>query len=128
MLSWQGRRHYVGENLCDPGGIAFMQSDQSRLRGNAAGIVILTIIGMLGGLGCGLIWSLLGRDDPFRRIGQIASGGFFGTVLGLGLAILLVARERGSFRSVKKTMIFIAAVAMVVWAIMALVQALARER
>ncbi len=101
-----------------------MESDRPRLLGNAGGVVILTIGGMLAGLGFGLCWSWLGGDDPFRRIGQVATGGFFGTVFGLGLAILLVARERGSFRSVKKTMVFIAAVAVVIWAVMALLRAM----
>jgi hypothetical protein len=120
---FEDRRASIGFKLK---GIARMDGGGSRLQGNAAGIVILTICGMLAGLGCGVIWSWVGRDDPFRRIGQVASGGFFGMVFGLGLAILLVARGRGTFRSVKKTMIFIAAAAVVVWAIMTLVRALNR--
>ena len=38
---------------------ARMNTRESRLRGNAAGVVILTICGMLGGLGLGLAWSWL---------------------------------------------------------------------
>ena len=114
----------TGETDGNELGSARMNTRESRLRGNAAGVVILTICGMLGGLGLGLAWSWLEGDDPFRRIGQVATGGFFGTVFGLGLAILLVARERGSFRSVSKTMVFIAAAAVVVWAIMSLVRAM----
>jgi membrane associated rhomboid family serine protease len=105
-----------------------MRSDESRLGRNAAGAVILTISGMLAGLACGLIWAWIGRDDPFRRIGQVVSGGIVGTVIGLALAILLAARERGSFRSVKKTMVFIAAAGVVVWAINTLLRALFFER
>ncbi len=101
-----------------------MESDRPRLLGNAGGVVILTIGGMLAGLGLGLCWSWLGGDDPFRRLEQVATGGFFGTVFGLGLAILLLARERGSFRSVKKTMVFIAAAAVVIWAVMTLLRAM----
>ena len=105
-----------------------MRSQESRLLGNAAGFVILTISGMLVGLACGLIWSWFGRHDPFRQIGQVVSGGIVGTVIGLGLAILLAARQRGSFRSVKKTMVFIAATALVVWAINTLLRTLFFER
>ena len=83
------------------------------------GVVILTIGGMLAGLGFGVLRAWLLWSDPFVRIGQVVSGGVVGTVIGLGLSILLAARERGSFRSVKKTMLFIAAAAVVVWAVMA---------
>jgi Ca2+/Na+ antiporter len=105
-----------------------MRSDEPRLLENAAGAVILTIVGMLGGLACGLFWAWLRHEDAFRQIGQVVSGAIVGTIIGLGLAVLLAARQRGSFRSVKKTMVFIAAVAVVVWATNTLLRTLFFER
>jgi hypothetical protein len=99
-----------------------MKSDEPRLLGNAASIVIFTIAGMMAGLGFGVIRSWIGPHDPFRQIGQVVSGGFVGSVLGLGLAIVLAVLERGSFRSVKKTMAVIAVTAVVLWAIITLLR------
>lgn len=101
-----------------------MPNDESRLLGNAAGAVILTIAGMMAGLGAGLMWSWMEGFDPFRQLGQVVSGGVVGMVIGLGLAILLVARQRGTFRSLKGTMAFIAVVAVVAWAIVSLLRVL----
>jgi hypothetical protein len=99
-----------------------MKTDEPRLLGNAAGVVILTIGGMLAGLAFGVIRSWLGPHDPFRQIGQVVSGGFVGTVLGLGLALVLAALERGSFRSLKKTMAVVAVTAVVIWAVITLLR------
>jgi hypothetical protein len=94
-----------------------LKSGESRLLVNAGGIVILTIAGMMAGLAFGLIWSWTGPDDPFLQIRQVVSGGIVGTAFGLGLAILLVARARGTFRSLRQTMAFIVVAAVVIWAI-----------
>lgn len=100
-----------------------MEKDrQSRLLGNAAGIVILTIIGMMAGFTFGVIRSWIGPHDPFAQIGLVVSGGFVGTVLGLGLGIVLAVLERGSFRSLKKTMAVIAVTAVVIWAVVTLLR------
>ena len=88
------------------------------------GAVILTIGGMLAGLGLGVLRAWLQWSDPFVQIAQVVSGGVVGTLMGLGLAILLAAHERGTFRSVKKTMLFIAAAAVVVWASFTLLRVL----
>ncbi len=101
-----------------------MQNDESRLLGNAVGIAILTIGGMMAGLGFGFFRAWLFRADEFSQINQVVTGGIIGTVIGLGLAILLAARERGSFRSLRKTMVFIAALAVVVWATSTLLRVL----
>ena len=100
-----------------------MEEDrQSRLLGNAAGIVILTIIGMMAGFTFGVVRSWIGQHDPFEQLGLVVSGGFVGTVLALGLAIVLAVLERGSFRSLKKTMIIVAVTAVVFWAIATLLR------
>jgi hypothetical protein len=101
------------------------ENRQSRLLGNAAGVVILAIVGMMAGFIFGLIRSWIGRHDPFEQIGTVVSGGFVGTVLGLGLAIVLAVMERGSFRSLKKTMAVVAVAAVVLWAIITLLRDLA---
>jgi hypothetical protein len=101
-----------------------LQHREPRLLGNAVGVVILTIGGMLAGLGFGVFRAWLLWLDPFVQIAQVVSGGVIGTLIGLGLAILLAAHERGTFRSVKKTMVFIAAAAIVVWATFTLLRAL----
>jgi hypothetical protein len=62
--------------------------------------------------------------DAFTQIGHVVAGGIVGSVIGLALAILLAARERGTFRSVKKTMVFVAAAAIVVWATFTLLRVL----
>ena len=99
-----------------------MEARGSRLLGNASGIVILTITIMLAGLAFGVIRSWIGPHDPFLEIGFVASGGFVGTLFGLGLAVVLSVLERGSFRSLKKTMGVIAVVAVVLWAIITLLR------
>jgi hypothetical protein len=105
-----------------------MEKVEPRLLGNAVGIAILTIGGMMAGLGYGFIRSWIMRIDPFIQIGQVVSGGVVGTLIGLGLAILLAARERGSFRSLKKTMAFVAVTGVVIWAISTLLRALFPEQ
>jgi hypothetical protein len=97
-----------------------MEDRQPRLLGNAAGVVILTIAGLLGGLGFGYLRSWAGMRDQLAQIGLIASGGFFGSVFGLALAIVLAVLERGSFRSLGKTMTVVAVAAVVLWAIIIL--------
>ena len=109
-------------------GIHAMQSNESRLLGNAGGFVIFTIAGMMCGLLVGSVRSWLGPGDEFARIGWVVSGAVMGTVSGLGLAILLAARERGTFRSLKKTMAFVVVAAVVVWAIVWLLREVIRER
>jgi ABC-type sugar transport system permease subunit len=104
------------------------QHDEPRLLGNAAGIAILTIGGMMAGLGFGFIKSRILWSHELLQLSQVVSGGIIGTVIGLGLAILLAARERGSFRSLQKTMVFIAALAVVVWATSTLLRVLFPER
>ncbi len=99
-----------------------MSSGESRLLGNAAGVVILTIAGLMAGLAFGFVRSWIGPVDPLVQVGQVVSGGIVGSVIGLGLAILLAARERDAFRSVKKTMAFAAVTAIVVWAIIAVMR------
>jgi hypothetical protein len=100
-----------------------MEDDrQSRLLGNAAGIVILTIVGMMAGFTFGVIRSWIGPHDPFQQLGLVVSGGFVGTVLALGLAIVFAALERRSFRSIKKTMVVVAVTAVVFWAIVTLLR------
>jgi hypothetical protein len=99
-----------------------MRSDEPRLLGNAAGIVILTIIGMMAGFAFGAARSWIGPHDPFQQLGLVVSSGFTGTVLGLGLAIVLAVLERGSFRSLKKMMAVIAVTAVVIWAIVTLLR------
>ena len=99
-----------------------MEVRQSRLLGNAAGVVVVTIAGLLAGLAFGVIRSWIGPSDPFLQIGFVVSGGFLGTVFGLGLAVVLALLERGSFRSLKKTMGVIAVAAVVLWAIVTLLR------
>jgi hypothetical protein len=99
-----------------------MKTDEPRLLGNAAEVVILTIGGMMAGLAFGVIRSWIGPHDPFQQLRQVISGGFVGTVLGLGLAIVLAVLERGSFRSLKKTMAVVAVTAVVLWAIITLLR------
>jgi hypothetical protein len=95
---------------------------EPRLLGNAAGIVIMTIVGMMAGFAFGVVRSWIGRHDPFAQLALVVSGGFIGTVLGLGLAIVLAVLERGSFRSLKKTMAVVAVTAVVLWAIVTLLR------
>jgi len=99
-----------------------MEVRDSRLLGNAAGIAVLTIAGLTAGLAFGVIRSWIGPKDPFQQIGFVASGGFLGMVFGLGLAVVLSVLERGSFRSLKKTMGFVVVTAVVVWAIVTLLR------
>jgi hypothetical protein len=99
-----------------------MNSDEPRLLGNGVGIAIFTIGGMLAGFLFGMIRSWIGPQDQFRQLGLVVSGGFVGTVLGLGLAIVLAVLDRGSFRSLKKTMAVVAVTAVVLWAIMTLLR------
>jgi hypothetical protein len=100
---------------------------QSRLLGNAAGFVILTIGGLLGGLAFGVFRSWIGPQDPFRQLGYVVSGGVIGTVMAVGLAVLLTVLERGSFRSLKKTMAVVAVTAVVLWAAITLLRELTRS-
>jgi hypothetical protein len=109
-------------------GITVTQNAEPRLLGNAAGIAILTIGGMIAGLSFGFMKSKILWSDELLQLSQVVSGGIIGSVIGLGLAILLAARERGSFRSLKKTMVFIAALAVVVWATSTLLRVLFPER
>jgi hypothetical protein len=103
--------------------VTLMEEDrQSRLLGNAAGIVILTILGMIAGFTFGVIRSWIGPHDQFQQLGLFVSGGFVGSVLGLGLAIVLAVLDRRSFRSLKKTMIVVAVTAVVFWAIVTLLR------
>jgi hypothetical protein len=102
--------------------VPLVEDRPSRLLGNAAGIVIVTIGGMLAGLAFGFIRSRIGPRDALVQLGSIVAGGFFGSVFGLGLAIMLAVLERGSFRSLKKTMGFIAVAAVVIWAIITLLR------
>lgn len=103
-------------------GASQVESSRSRLLGNAAGVVILTIAGLMAGLLFGMIRSWIGPHDPFVQIGFVVSGGFVGSLLGLGLAVVLSVLERGSFRSLKKTMGVIAVAAIVLWAIITLLR------
>jgi hypothetical protein len=98
------------------------QDHQSRLLGNAAGIVIVTIVGMMAGLTFGVVRSWIGQHDSFQQLGLVVSGGFVGTVLALGLAIVFAVLERGSFRSLKKTMVVVAVTGVVFWAIVTLLR------
>ena len=56
------------------------------------------------------------------QLGLVVSGGFVGTVLALGLAIVFAVLERGSFRSLKKTMVVVAVTGVVFWAIVTLLR------
>jgi hypothetical protein len=99
-----------------------MRNDEPRLLGNAAGIVILTIAGMMAGFAFGVARVWIWPRDPFQQLGAVVSSGFVGTVFGLGLGILLAVLERGSFRSLKKTMAVVAVTALVIWAIVTLLR------
>ncbi len=99
-----------------------MEVRQSRLLGNAAGVVVVTIAGLLAGLAFGVIRSWIGPPDALVQIGFVTLGGFLGTVFGLGLAVVLSVVERGSFRSLKKTMGVVAVAAVVLWAIVTLLR------
>ena len=99
-----------------------MRNDEPRLLGNAAGIVILTIVGMMAGFAFGMARVWIWPRDALQKLGVVASSGFVGTVFGLGLAILLAVLERGSFRSLKKTMAVVAVTAVVIWAIITLLR------
>src|SRR6516165_2912978 len=99
-----------------------MNSEEPRLLGNAVGIVILTIVGMMAGFGFGVARSWIGPRDPFHQLSVVVSSGFIGTVCGLGLAIVLAVLERGSFRSLKKMMAVVAVTAVVIWAIVTLLR------
>ena len=99
-----------------------MEVRESRLLGNASGVVILPIAGLLAGMAFGVIRSWIGPPDAFVRIGFVTLGGFLGTVFGLGLAVVLVVLDRSSFRSLKKTMGVVAVAAVVLWAIITLLR------
>ena len=99
-----------------------MERNEPRLLSNAAGMAIFTIGGMMAGLGVGVIRSWFATQDPFVQLAQVVSGGVTGMVIGLGLGILLAARQRGTFRSLKATMAFIAVTAIVAWAIVMLLR------
>jgi len=113
---------------------AFIREDcilddrEPRLLGNAAGVVIITIVGLLGGLAFGFIRARLVPREPLENLSFVVTGGFFGSVFGLGLAIVLAALERGSFRSLKKTMGLVAVTAVVLWAIIVLVREFLAKR
>jgi hypothetical protein len=99
-----------------------MEVRESRLLGNASGVVILPIAGLLAGLAFGVIRSWIGRPDALVQIGFVTLGGFLGTVFGLGLAVVLALLDRSSFRSLKKTMGVVAVAAVVLWAIITLLR------
>ena len=99
-----------------------LEGREPRLLGNAAGVVIITIAGLLGGLAFGFMRAWLVPREPLEHVGFVVSGGFFGSVFGLALAIVLAVLERGSFRSLKKTMGVVAVTAVVLWAIVVLMR------
>ena len=99
-----------------------MEIQRSRLLGNASGVVILPIAGLIGGLAFGMFRAWIAPRDPLLQVGIVATGGFMGTVFGLGLAVMLAVLERGSFRSLKKTMGVVAVTAVVLWAIITLLR------
>ncbi len=99
-----------------------------RLLGNAAGVVIITIVGLLGGLAFGVLRAWLLRRDELENLALVVTAGFFGSVFGLGLAIVLAVLDRGSFRSLKKTMAVVAVTAVVLWAIVVLAREFLAKR
>ena len=105
-----------------------MEDREPRLLGNAAGVVIITIVGLLGGLAFGFLRAWLVQRDALENLAFVVTGGFFGSVFGLGLAIVLAVLERGSFRSLKKTMVLVAVTAVVLWAIVVLVREFLAKR
>jgi hypothetical protein len=88
----------------------------------------MTIVGLLGGLAFGFLRAWLLRRDELENLAFVVTAGFFGSVFGLGLAIVLAVLERGSFRSLRKTMGLVAVTAVVLWAIVVLMREFLAKR